>query len=462
MIAAWLRKSPGSSDESEQLTEIQAWARRHGHTVSPIVFRMHNVSASKGQQDKQLIKAVEGIERGEYQLVVAVHSSRFDRRDDTDADFMTSLLIRARAANGNFISVREPQWAKTDLLGKIVSAVAEHANAEKSRTIKGHTWNKIRLVIQAKAFHGGIPFGWTLQGDKYAKQAVCVKPDAIADIFSRVANGESRLSVARQYGISMSGLRRILTQPANYTGIFKLEYTDPDGQTHYWDHVSKSEPPVSADVYHRVQKIIQGKANPGGRPVGSLANWLSGLLYCPRCGAKLYVTKRQTGTALRCGGRQPSRKACEAFKPVPSDVITAQLDQLFAGSSLPVWQYTRVAGNQHQLEELQATLDSLTAKLGTIKDRAERRECLEQIESAEDAIDGFTLEPDRFSHKPSGETIGSAWKDLAKRRDIIKYAVDTYGLRINDAGELFIADTAASKTSLSEQGFDYGWKVTAE
>jgi hypothetical protein len=56
-------------------------------------------------------------------------------------------------------------------------------------------------IIANNAHHGPLPSFWAAKGERYAKQAYCTNPEAVRDIYERVANCESLLSIARSYDL---------------------------------------------------------------------------------------------------------------------------------------------------------------------------------------------------------------------------------------------------------------------
>jgi hypothetical protein len=105
-----------------------------------------------------LREAIEDIARGGYSALIVTESSRLDRREDLDTQ--AEILLAIRSAGGDIISIAEPQFGRTDFAGRIVTLVAQHANAEKSRTVKTQTYRGIAMVIANKAHHGKLPTFW--------------------------------------------------------------------------------------------------------------------------------------------------------------------------------------------------------------------------------------------------------------------------------------------------------------
>ena len=141
--AAFVRVSTGSQDETSQVKIVNDYAAEHGITVVK-TFKLHGYSASHGTQEPALREAVADITRGDYTTLIVTESSRLDRREDLDAQ--AEILLAIRSAGGDIISIAEPQFGKTDFAGRIVTLVAQHANAEKSKTVKQTTYRGISMI----------------------------------------------------------------------------------------------------------------------------------------------------------------------------------------------------------------------------------------------------------------------------------------------------------------------------
>ncbi|WP_242419806.1 recombinase family protein, partial [Frankia sp. CpI1-P] len=128
--------STGSQDEISQVKILTEESTQRGITIVKW-FKLHGYSASHGAQEPALREAIADIQRREYTTLLVTESSRLDRRDDLDAQ--AEILLGIRSAGGDIISIAEPQFGKTDFAGRIVTLVAQHANAEKSKTVKQTT-----------------------------------------------------------------------------------------------------------------------------------------------------------------------------------------------------------------------------------------------------------------------------------------------------------------------------------
>ena len=157
LAAAFVRVSTGSQDEASQVKVIDDYAAQNGVTIVK-TFKLHGYSASGGTQEPALREAIEDITRGEYSRLIVTESSRLDRREDLDAQ--AEILLAIRSAGGDIISIAEPQFGRTDFAGRIVTLVAQHANAEKSRTVKTQTYRGVSMIRDNNGHHGQLPAFW--------------------------------------------------------------------------------------------------------------------------------------------------------------------------------------------------------------------------------------------------------------------------------------------------------------
>jgi DNA invertase Pin-like site-specific DNA recombinase len=479
LAAAFVRVSTGSQDESSQIKVIEQYAAEHGITLVPHKFILHGYSASHGTQEPALREAIAGIQRGDYSTLIATESSRYDRREDLDAQ--AEIVLAIRAADGDIISIAEPQFGKTDFAGRIVTLVAQHANAEKSRIVKQTTYRGISMVRDNNAHHGPLPVFWETRGGRHAKQAYCTDPAAVADIYERVAKGESIRSIGRRYA-GVNGGKSLFPQSitnlvrfaANHTGVIECRYTH-DGQTETWTH--EVTPVVDSPLWWRANRVLDAnktefRANKGGRPVARPSNWISGILDCPECGGKLYMlagltaaTDWRTGRPraqkprtpkLRCGGTARDRVSCGRFKGTDAQPVIAVIAGMFASDTAGILAFQRVAGNAHELDALNAELRKIQARLSATEDDDELDALVAQRKAVKARIEGFTVVPDSFDYAPTGQTVAQMWNDGddTVRRGMARAVKESWGMILaNHEGKWGIAiGTAGSKAPGDAKG----------
>lgn len=437
--AGLVRVSTGSQDETSQIKTLTEESAQRGITIVKW-FTLHGYSASRGAQEPALREAIADIQRGDYTVLMVTESSRLDRRDDLDAQ--AEILLGVRSAGGEIVSVSEPQFGKTDFAGRIVTLVAQHANAEKSRTVKQTTYRGMSMVIANNAHRGALPPFWATEGKRYAKQAYCSDPKAVRDIYERVANGESLSSVARIYDIYPQSVRNLLQFAANHTGVEECRYTH-EGVTEVWSH--EVNPVVDSSLWWRANKVLAanlttGRVHKGGRPLAAAANWLSGVLDCPSCGGTLYMNSGLTPSGnprtrkLRCAGRGKKRIACGFFPGCDAQPVATVINSMFANDGTPILAFQRVAGNAHELDEMRAELAKIQSRLSVTEDDDKLDKLVATRKALKAAIDGFVLVPDRYDHAETGQTVREMWAagDIDVKRGMVRAVKRSWGLTLSE------------------------------
>ena len=335
----------------------------------------------------------------------------------------------------------EETFANGDDLGSwVTTLVKQNANAEKSRTVRTQTFRGISMIRDNRAHHGSLPMFWATKGARYARQAYCENPAAVADIYERVAEGESLMSIGHFYDVYPFTIKRIISFAANHTGIIEYSYTH-DGQVETWTH--EVVPVVDSPLWWRANKVLEAnktsaRNNRGGRPVKQPANWIAGVLDCPRCAGKLYINGgvnrkgNPRNAKLRCYGYAKQRVACGLFKGCDPQPIIDGITEMFASDTTGILAFQRIAGNAHELDALKASLPKLQSQLSVTTDRTTRRETLAQIEELEDRIDSFEITPDDFDYAPTGRTVSQMWNegDETVKRGMVRAAKDSWGMRL--------------------------------
>ena len=162
-------------------------------------------------------------------------------------------MLAIRSAGGERVSLAEPAFGKTDFAGRIVTLVAQHANAEKSKTVKQTTYRGICMIRDNNAHYGSLPEFWATRGARYARQAYCANPEAVVDIYERVARGESLASVGRAYDLYTTvrqARHPVRRQPH---GCYRMP-VHCQGQTETWHH--QVTPVIESAVWWRANKVL--------------------------------------------------------------------------------------------------------------------------------------------------------------------------------------------------------------
>ena len=432
------RVSTGSQDEATQVRDLKTESEARGIQLVKII-RLHGYSASHGTQEPALQEIIAGMQRGEWSVLLVTDSSRIDRREDLDAQ--AEVLLAIRSAGGDVVSITEPGYGKTDFAGRIVTLVAQHANAEKSKTVKNSTYRGISMIRDNNAHHGALPAFWATKGVRHARQAYCENPAATTDIYERVADGESLASVGRAYDLYPNSVKNLIRFAANHTGVIECSYTH-EGQTETWAH--EVTPVVESPLWWRANKVLtvnvtNDRANKGGRPVASPANWISGVLDCPACGGKVYLNDGLTPAGnprtpkLRCGGYGKKRLSCGRFKGVDAQPVIDAVTVIFARDTTDILAFQRVAGNAHELDALKASLSKIQARLSATEDDDDLDALVAERKSAKARIERFEIIPDSFDYAPTGQTVAGMWSgDDTVKRNMVKAVKGSWGLALSE------------------------------
>jgi len=412
-------------------------------------------SASKGEHLDALDAVIAMLRPGDR--VIVTDSSRLDRRDNLTSQVETMLAIRRTGGIIVSLAPGEETFANGDDLGSwVTTLVKQNANAEKSRTVKSQTYRGISKIRDHGAHHGALPAFWATRGTLHEKQAYCSDPEAVADIYGRVAGGESLASVGRAYDLFPSSVKNLIRFEANHTGVETCSWTH-EGVTETWSH--EVTPVVDSPLWWRANKVLdankgESRANKGGRPVAWPANWLSGVLDCPECNGKLYINAGLTPQGnprtpkLRCGGQGKKRLSCGRFKGCDAQPVIDALTENFASDTTGILAFQRVAGNAHELDELNADLRKIQARLSVTEDDDTLDNLVAERKAIKATIEGFVVVPDSFDYAPTGQTVAQMFNDGddTVKRAMVRAVKDAWGMILVNQDGQWVTDIGAASS----------------
>jgi hypothetical protein len=206
-------------------------------------------------------------------------------------------------------------------------------------------------------------------------------------------------------------------------------------------------PVVASPLWWRANNVLaanttEGRGNKGGRPVARPANWLSGVLGCPSCGAKLHVHGGRTPAGnpralkLRSGGHAKQRQACGVFTGCDAAPVIDVIDAMLSGDVTPVLAFQRVAGNGHERDEMRAELARIQSRLSVTDDDKELDDLVAERKALKAAIDGFVVVPDVYDYAETGRTVGQMWAagDTDVKRGMVRAIKQSWGLALSEHG----------------------------
>lgn len=288
--ARWIRVSSGGQDEANQLPDLDQHITSHGYSDGP-VYTLHDVNASKGEQDTYVDQVIADARAGKLDVLVGWHVDRLDRRGPwATGDFVRKLNaagVRVETTSEGVVSDRDlnglvKQWqAREESEHKAERVRIAHA-ARKSRgsITSGVGWGYSVWCEQCKRWSEGRPEcrqhhkipAPTDTGRAYAKE-----------VYSRAISGQSLrsisawLSAATGQTITDTGVRNILTKPI-YTG----RHVYGDGS------VCECEALVTADMQEQARKALAARLRRGSR--SSVTEPALLIPTCLDCGKKAYRT----------------------------------------------------------------------------------------------------------------------------------------------------------------------------
>ena len=421
--ARFRRVSSGGQDEDNQLPEIDGHIAERGYEVAGD-FALHAKSASKGEQEQALEQILADIRAGVYTVLVIAHSSRIDRRDP---DVAMLWLLLVKMAGGRIESVREPEFGRSTLSGRLMTLLAQEGNHKYSKDLRENI-AAARVRIAANGAHDGrYPWGFTSQGEKYNKRLVPTDEarEYVPQVFARIIAGESLAKVAawlNECGVKATGIKNkentkgksgkwwaetvslMIRNP-----IYMGKHTSALGEV-----IHKVEPLVDAAVWKRAGERLDSKPRRGPRwPDG----WLSGIARCERCDGPLYRIdtgpKGRRITYLRCSGTGPLRKGCGA-PLIRWDVAEPLSNDVLGALTIPEYERALISvGNS-------AELDARAAEIEFERKRLSARGLSWDAEDAErarlrgeyDAVMATERTQDVYGLTATGKTYGDTWNAM--------------------------------------------------
>lgn len=246
----------------EQTEAIRAWAKaRH----EPVDVLAPELDESGGRADRPvLLRAVEGVERGEYRGVVVAYLSRASR----SVRHLLELWDRVEAAGGQVVAVAENIDTSTPagrLTRTMLGAIAEHEldlHSERFETLRRTATERgVWQRRQTPRGYGRDPQTRRLVPDERAAE--------VREAFRARAAGEGIATIAARLGMTASGVRQLF---ANRVYL---------GELRVGDHVNPSAHPalVDAEAWGAAQRTVARPSRSKGAPA-----LLAGLVRCAGCG----------------------------------------------------------------------------------------------------------------------------------------------------------------------------------
>jgi DNA invertase Pin-like site-specific DNA recombinase len=439
LAAKWLRVSSTGQDEQNQEPDEDNWIDSHGYTLALAagdhgVYRLHGKSASKGRHQAVLDAAIADMKAGKYTVLVVWQSSRIERRG---AWSVFDLFRRVHEAGGRIEFVQDAYLNESNEMSDVMLALAATKDRQKSRDIQKQTRAGHAKIDAAEALRTKPPFGYVIEGEKYAKALVPTKEGRklVPAIFEKIADGESCQSAALWLE-AQTGRRAwpkfiaMLIRQTAYYGDLKFQHAeiddkgkpkvDENGEPITVERVHHCDPLVSFYLWDRANKRLDVVPR-RGRSVNS-PHLFKGVAVCGVCGGTLVRTdgnhrgKVQTWW-LRCIGTPDakSKRRCSSSPAVmvPYADVTATVTEIVEvmADDWPVVTRTMVHGRNWD-SEIRLTQRRLAElhKQVAFDDPAYLTRQGELLAELAD-YKARPAEPDRWAEEPTGKSHLDLWHD---------------------------------------------------
>ena len=447
--ATWERVSSGEQNEASQRPDLEHYCTANGYVVSPDCrYVLHDRSASKGEQDEFIEKALADARAGKFTVLVIWASDRLERRG---AEALFSVLRRFREAGVRVESVLEPLLGTDGLAGEILTALSGIiAKAETARR-KERTRISNEHIDGNGAFRGRIPFGYSTEGTKLNKHLVPndLGYQYVKKIFERVAGGKTCAEVAAWLTAETGGRKwtrrgedgerepvTVEWWPSSVTRMIRRSVymglaTDPAGhETHACEAL------VDFQLWTAANDKLDRPALQGR--VASDPAMLRDVAYCAACAGKMRRincgSRLKDGTRVsrfyyRCSGSGAQGKGCGAAM-TPLEAADQSVDRYIVGALEDVEvTETRVIRGKNWDSEIKV-LEWRLRQLGTQNldwDEEDARRLEMRAEITE--LQSRPAEPDRTEEVGTGVSYAAQWEQALAEGEATAW-MRKHGIRV--------------------------------
>lgn len=360
------RDGDGFSSPSDQLDAIRAACARGGLALLRAIEELDVSGGTPLDKRAGMREAVEAVEAGEAQVIVAAYFDRLFR----SLEVQSVILRRVEAAGGKVLALdtgevtngSAGEWLNATMRG-MMAEYQRRTTAERSAAAQR------RAIARGAAPWPNVPPGY----DRGKDGRLVPNDDAptVLEAFRMRARGATIAKVrahVRTAGIERSyhGVQHLLTSRV-YLGEIHFGGYEPNLQAH--------EPIVDAETFRRVQDVVvpRGRRAESQRLLARLE-----VLRCAACGGRMVVGKQTSKGRSYPFYRCPSvREDCHQRVTISAEAIEAlvvdRVKTAIADEEGRASIETNAAVAEDALERAQADLDALIEILDPLEPAARRR-----------------------------------------------------------------------------------------
>lgn len=401
---------------SEQRERIAAIAERDGLALVETLEELDVSGGAALAKRPGLRRAVEMIEAGQAEVIVAAYFDRLVRSLATQAE----LVERVEQAGGKILAVdvgevssaSASRWLSSTMLGA-VAEYARRATAERTADAKR------RAVARGVPPFPNIPPGYKRRTDG------TLEPDTrapiVAEAFQLRAGGATIMEV-RAF-LAKNGIRR------SFHGTSALlESRIVLGELTFGELVNARahEPIVDPSVWRRVQKM---KAPRGRRPKSERLLARAGVLRCATCGSRMVVGTTRQGRRTYSFYRCPPNGDCTDRVTISADIAEAtiadEVKRLLDGHVGTASADSGLAAAEAELDRLEHELDAAVRAFDGLDDVDAVRRRLHEIRDGRDAA-RERVDDLRGLALPAKRVTAADWDSfsIASRRELVQILVE--------------------------------------
>lgn len=356
----------------QQVADCESFARYNNLRIVGVYADRHlSGTSDKRPQFQQMLK---DASHGKWRYVICWKIDRFARNRYDSATYK----FRLKKHNVSVLYAKEsiPDGPEGILLESILEGSAEYYSANLAQNVRrGMMFN----AQQCKVNSGMIPFGYR-KGEDGRFAINHAQADIVREIFTSFLNGFSFAEMANELnGRGIRTSRGNLWNKNSFHAMLKNECYI--GVYHYSDIRIENGMPaiISTDQFLEVQKRLQTKKNPQGRPREKGEYLLTGKLKCAHCDSYMvgisgtgkhgelhhYYSCQKHFKEKACNKRNVRRDWIERFV-VKSTLDYVLQDKVIEWMADAVMEYQNREAASAQLESLIAESAEVDKAIGNV------------------------------------------------------------------------------------------------
>jgi DNA invertase Pin-like site-specific DNA recombinase len=402
----------------EQRERIVAACERDGLELLDVIPELNVSGGTPLAKRTGLRTAIERVEAGEVQVIVAAYFDRLVRSLKAQGE----LIERVESAGGQVLAVDVGQVTEDSagqwLSGTMHGAVAEYQRRSiRERSAEGQA----RAVARGATPWARVPLGYTRRDDGTLEPNPKEVP-LVVQAFTMRAAGDSITTI--RHALAAAGVER------SHRGVQVMLATRVYlGEVHFGKLVNlhAHEPIIERELWNRVQRMVIPR---GPQPASDSLLARLGVLRCGSCGSRLGSMKmpRQNDYPIyRCGSTSDCDHHVTISARIAEEVVTAAVRTALADAEGRASAAENAQEAARVLERAQANLDAgvrsfAAAGLETESAAVDRlTELRRERDDAQGRVDQLGPQAARTVNAATG------WDELslAEKRDLIRATVES-------------------------------------